>query len=274
MMSSMQFQRIKRMRTDNIYLIAVDDTTHNNNLQVCFKVAGSTANLYNVKLDFGKNRLDQFIECDCPDSTSHAFEHGVKCKHCCFVLLKVLKQPESSLVFKYLKPDQMAAIKNIYSNLTIALDLTNEEYRQKYIKLLKTNAIPGNNSHKAVDIAVEPLIDLSKLDATAECPICYDVLVVGNNKSGIESCKVCKNYVHTECIKKWLSSGKNSCVYCRSHWEKTSQPKPQRTMKQLIYKNNGYINLDNDIDSEHSSPLSSSRSGSRSDSSRGSDSDD
>ena len=50
-----------------------------------FKICGSTKNIYTVEL---KNHT---ITCDCPDYVSGCAKYQVICKHCCFVLFKVLR---------------------------------------------------------------------------------------------------------------------------------------------------------------------------------------
>lgn len=236
-----QIARIKRMQTESLYLIAVDSEGTN---VATFKVSGSTANLYNIKVKFNTDILGDFINCNCPDATNHAEDLDVKCKHCCFVLIKVLKQ-NTNLLDKYrLTQVQLAEIRSIYANLTITQDLTNQKYREIYLEHvlpLPTGDVSGSIQHQIKD-------------PTVECPICYD-LVYGEEADKVSACPVCKNVVHTECINKWFISGNKTCVYCRSTWVK-------KTIK--INKINGYINLkdtefsasDSEIDSDSESDSS------------------
>ena len=45
-----------------------------------------------------------------------------------------------------------------------------------------------------------------------DCPICFDSLTTNI----LLQCPVCSNLVHTDCMKKWISTGTKTCVYCRS----------------------------------------------------------
>jgi hypothetical protein len=69
---------------ENIYLLKI----HNNN-DLVFKVSGSTSNIYSVRIykTFEWNN----IFCDCPDAKKWANMYGVMCKHCIFIIFKVLK---------------------------------------------------------------------------------------------------------------------------------------------------------------------------------------
>jgi len=45
------------------------------------------------------------------------------------------------------------------------------------------------------------------------CPICFDSFT---NKK-LTTCKTCGNHVHEDCMIKWISMSKNTCVYCRGN---------------------------------------------------------
>lgn len=208
-MNSQQKQRITRMRNENIYLIAAEKTC-DVPLKAKFKISGSTANLYTVTLELNNARY--WIHCDCPDFSGYAHQYGVKCKHCCFVMMKVLKQDESVLN-KNVKIEQISAMKDAYSKLTITQDLTNEKYRQKYLHHLNKSK---STTHTR-ELPEKPDKPEKEPDEDADCPICYDNLMTKDSDE-LSCCRVCKNYVHAACIKKWLTLGNNTCVYCRAKW--------------------------------------------------------
>lgn len=186
--------RIDRIYTQPFYLI----NKYKENEDFIFQVSGSTANLYTVKINTSSENL---ITCDCPDASSWALKCNVKCKHCCFVIIKVL-----GLDSQYLDPIKsnsqyyLKQIINACQNRVINKELFNEDYKQRYNELQKSN--------------VDKFTVTKVLDEESDCPICFDKLL-----SEISSqCPTCNNIVHTQCIKKWLSVSNKNCVYCRGDW--------------------------------------------------------
>ena len=51
-----------------------------------------------------------------------------------------------------------------------------------------------------------------EIEEDDDCPICFDIL--NYDKSKLVSCPKCKNYIHVNCMKKWLKKH-TTCVYCR-----------------------------------------------------------
>ena len=70
-----------------------------------------------------------------------------------------------------------------------------------------------------------------------ECPICYDYL----NSGEIKSCPDCKNFVHLQCIKKWLEMRNLTCVLCRSKCWSTFLTENKASSKNTT--NSKYIKL-------------------------------
>lgn len=90
-MSQKQWDRIRRMRSQPLYLI--DATYMEGTLIPKYIVSGATGSIYTVTLqqprdDVTYNRDD--ITCTCPDYSGHARTANVVCKHCCYVLERVL----------------------------------------------------------------------------------------------------------------------------------------------------------------------------------------
>lgn len=58
--------------------------------QLVFDISGSTGNVYQVTLERNGDRVD--THCTCPDADNYAARYAVACKHCCFVICRVLRQ--------------------------------------------------------------------------------------------------------------------------------------------------------------------------------------
>jgi len=167
-----QRERLDKIYLDPLYLLSQSNTT--------FTISGSTANIYTITIANNK------ITCDCQDAKTHALKQSVICKHCCFVLVKVLKIPITDL------------------ETTIFATL---KFNEHVMNSIKTKC----------DDTLEP--ELAKLSFTYtnkrstddDCPICYDSL---SENTPVE-CPSCNNPIHKACMEKWLQTNK-SCVYCRS----------------------------------------------------------
>lgn len=86
MLSVEQQKRLDRMRREPLYLIdarASDDTLH-------YRISGSTGNVYDVT-------IGHTLRCSCPDASSGARRHSVLCKHCCFVVHRVLGESVTTM---------------------------------------------------------------------------------------------------------------------------------------------------------------------------------
>lgn len=143
-------------------------------------MAGSTGNVYTQQIGLVPS-------CDCP----HAMK-GNQCKHIIYIMLRVLKAPES---------------------IAYQLALTTTELRE----LIKNAPpIPGVETDPT-DAAGEQ--DGNRKPIEGECPICYDELQSGEEE--IVYCKAaCGNNVHKNCMQKWISMSRSkaTCPYCRATW--------------------------------------------------------
>ena len=140
------------------------------------------------------------IFCNCPDAKSYAKQNGVVCKHCCFILLKVLKLINSDDFFNILLFDdkQLEFIKNEFNKLEF---IENEYIKMDYVN--KFNELPEDKI-------------IIKKDMESFCLICYDDLDDIENKKFNNQCKYCLKIFHNKCINKWLSLGNNNCPHCRN----------------------------------------------------------
>ena len=78
--------RFANYRRSNFYLLDVERHPES----YCIKVAGSTRNIYDVKI----NETDRTIKCNCPDGAGYCRGNNTICKHSYFVLLKMLRMKE------------------------------------------------------------------------------------------------------------------------------------------------------------------------------------
>ncbi len=192
-----QEKRYHRGLHEDLYLL---DKVLDNHVMI-FKISGSTANVYDIVI---KNRS---ITCNCPDMSDLAKHHGCVCKHCCFVLFKVLKSfsVNDSNFFDTLVFNNLEIIKicTSFDNLNLNNNnFTDKNLTNKYKNVASPNKFNTNNYNKDDD-----------------CIICFNEF--GN--SNVLACPTCHNVLHEKCIKKWLNMGKHSCVYCRSNvWQNLS----------------------------------------------------
>ena len=68
------------------------------------------------------------------------------------------------------------------------------------------------SDHDAFLIKLKPR--RNELDAETQCPVCFESLTDNPR----EACRTCGNWIHTECMARWLNFASNTCVYCRSPW--------------------------------------------------------
>jgi len=230
-----QKSRLDRIYSQTFYLI--DQKSLNPN-QHQFVVSGSTANLYKVTLKLNQPDFDQTVSCNCPDDAKKwSRSEIVKCKHCCFVLLKVLRLPVEWLELEVLNFDQLERIQAACRNLVIRSELTNQSYQEQYQKILnqkiKNGEMTNSGKKKLVLTRRDQKEKTNKFSVTKEldqeddCPICFDVLMAANSFQ----CPTCRNVVHQACMKKWLSTGHKNCVYCRGDWSELLEKKKKQSVR-------------------------------------------
>jgi hypothetical protein len=229
---SQQMKRYDRAVKEPLYLLdkyyetteEYDETTGEiinrtiNDDCLIFKICGSTKNIYTVRIQ------NCVIECDCPDYMSGCARYGVICKHCCFVLYKVLRLLDD--IFQPLKHDMNLTLTETHINylkhrftimvMGIQLNdlrgdiLVDKSMLSKYknMKMQKDSESHTCNNKFVYDGDLESA--KKKID---ECPICFGDFDL-STKMAI--CPVCSNILHLKCAIKWINMGQVSCVYCRS----------------------------------------------------------
>lgn len=221
-MSTPQYQRVERMYNEPLYLINVE----NDALQ--YRVTGSTGNLYTVKINIGVDNILDVLKCDCPDARMHAQRNGVLCKHCCYVLLKVLRLPEIFIVRNV--PDNELLLTHVEQLRSRTWShLSNAEYQHKYQSLLNGNNTTSSPFDVAEDAQIEDV-----------CVICLDDMT----PQECSRCPGCRNYMHQDCIKIWLRARTSAnisrtCPLCRYSWANYQQATSISGVKSV----SGFVNL-------------------------------
>ena len=205
-MDIQQHNRFQKLFIDEFFLL---DISVNKN-DYLFKIAGSTNNVYTVRIN--KNYTNNFVYCDCPDSGKWCKMYNVICKHILFIIFRVIKlfKMENNLSRitvcengkyflekKSINKDQLEIISVFCHlfNFKEPSDSFNINLHKRYNELSKKKDIekPINYSHEDI------------------CTICFN----GFSDEDIIKCTKCVGIYHKECIKKWTKFN-NSCPYCRA----------------------------------------------------------
>lgn len=241
-MRHQQLTRLNQIYSQTFFLIdrKSEDSNH-----YSFMISGSTANLYRVKVDLTQtDDLYQLIKCDCPDMKKWARQNEVKCKHCCFVWVKILRLNSEWLEQDGLREEQAKRLKENCRGGIVRRELINQSYQEKYQRLVSRKAETGEQkeSKKMGDrdeSGLKTVYGVTKeLEEEDDCPICFDELKVENSFQ----CPTCRNVVHQACMKKWISTGHRNCVYCRSDWTELVQENQKQKRSEVKIFN--YDNLD------------------------------
>jgi hypothetical protein len=194
MLQEQQQKRVDKLNYEEFYLIGFTDKTNtDDNSEIL--MTGSTKNVYKINL-----KKNGALNCDCPDSKSHAKKHNVVCKHICFIYLKICKSTDMNF-FVNKKLTSLDIGKLILRTSVITKTNTAQKYMDNYLKNTNVNLdkLDFNKASRVIE-------DLDEL----ECPICFD-----NMAENLNFCPDCSNPIHKKCVEKWLISN-NTCVYCRS----------------------------------------------------------
>jgi len=193
-----QIERLERAEREKIFLLQKNIEDH----RCIFNICGSTKNVYNISFYYGSGK----IFCNCPDGRGQCKNIGVFCKHICFIITKVFSKIfniNDSNIFNILifNQEEIAKIKDfIYKELQFDSTFMDQSIIDKF------NNIRTALESKDKTITIEMINDM-------ECPICYDEF----ENVDVQSCGVCCQIFHNNCINIWLSNSPNkSCPYCRS----------------------------------------------------------
>jgi hypothetical protein len=200
LVSSHQRERLFKIYSEPFYLLSTDTEPYNGAL--CrFLVSGSTQQTYAVNLNLkqapssGPGSFE--FSCTCRDAAFGCKRNKCVCKHVCFVVYRVLKHADLDfLVTRVLSREVAEALA---AKARSEAGQAGDADRQLNA-MFTVVALDGGDGSKDV-----------------ECPICYDLLFgAADAQEQALRCPRCHNMVHAACMRKWLSSGSKTCVYCRS----------------------------------------------------------
>jgi hypothetical protein len=205
-----QHNRFQKVFSDTMYLLKIV----NNKYDFVFNIAGSTHNVYSVKII--NNQENNHIFCDCPDMKKWGPLHNVFCKHILFIIFKVVKlfkyrnslssitldeDGEQFLSRKTLSKEHIEVMSVFIDlfNFDTDADFVNTHYIKKFNELKPKKKEPRQVTH------------------VTNCVICFDDFTsewVKTHEDNISKCLVCVGIFHKECLNKWLEHN-NTCPYCR-----------------------------------------------------------
>jgi hypothetical protein len=220
-MKDKQHERFQKIFYENLFLLNITNKNH----ELIFNVAGSTANVYSIKILKGSEWNNVF--CNCHDAKKWAQQSGVFCKHIIFIIFKVLKlftytntlslisvskEGEEFLEKRKLNKDYLEAISVFLDLFNIdneKADFLNNDLVLKFknLKKLSTNE-DGMPPQK------HEIVDKKQI---GHCLICFDDFDPSIKLSCDEvcECSICESILHNNCLKKWFDHNK-SCPLCRS----------------------------------------------------------
>lgn len=194
---------------------------------ITMHISGSTQNIYTVTI----NLQHANIFCNCPD---HKTRHNsLVCKHCCFVLYRVLRIFTSTAEHFFVKltftPDEMGKILLAYTDLNATLDtsaaatldtagtststttIVNKALTEKY------RAMTATSTNASAPPKPKP-----RHEAGDECGVCF--LEVENTDKSM-ACPKCLKLAHAECLEVWIANKNVLCIYCRQDvWRNARKP--------------------------------------------------
>jgi hypothetical protein len=212
-------ERIYRALSQRLYLIDQEDiSSPEGSLSRKFAVLGSTGNVYDVK-------IGQLPTCTCPDCA-----RGKLCKHIIFVMVKVLQVPrDSELVYQ--NALLQSELKQIFDNAP----------RPGTDVVAKTEVVSAYKKTVGEEEQVEEKVEIAVVNdrvPEGECPICFESITTSE---ALDSCAGCRNYIHKDCLKKWLAV-KQTCCYCRAPWRSFGASETA-TSGPSVRRDEGYLNL-------------------------------
>lgn len=211
--------RITRATSQRMYLINQEDCSEDGNAMRKYAVLGSTGNVYDVE-------IAKFPTCTCPD-----FAGGHLCKHILFVFLKVLRVKNTSDKI-YQKALLQSELLDVFMR---APQPTASVSANSAVIAAYNETITGTSTAACTSASGAEHEDTSD-DAkpSGDCAICFETMA--SKGEAVQKCTVCRNYLHTDCLMKWLSKA-STCVYCRSEWQSPPQKSGARRSSE------DYVNL-------------------------------
>lgn len=241
----MQKRRAEKAGSERHFLLAVEEKsaeTETNKKEVEFAVSGSTGNVYTLKLSLncqgggrgrnvdGRNGGGDAVklECNCPDFSSGARQVSVLCKHCCFIVLKVLKltsrkdclcDPSRTLLVG--SEIVWARVRNLFLKPIeeSCADVFNQDYAERFVTKKRKGGCGEEDKREKRRIVgtAEEWKEETKDRQSDDCGICFEPLFLeaAQSAESLVRCTTCKNFAHKQCIDRWVARSK-SCIYCRA----------------------------------------------------------
>lgn len=216
-MDLQQHNRLQKLFIDQFYLLDII----NNSCDFIFKIAGSTNNVYSVKIF--KNYEQNKITCDCPDSKKWCKLYNVTCKHVLFVVFKVLKLFKITNILSRISVCKNG--KEFLDNKTLNKDLV--EVISVFVDLFNFNQTSENINQSMIAKYHQALKNIDSVNDSQNiafnkedtCCICFDNF---DNVSKLDTtcdnklikCDQCVAIFHKDCLNKWIKFN-NTCPYCR-----------------------------------------------------------
>ena len=207
--------RQERARKQRLYLL---DQTQSNASKICFKVLGSTNNVY--KLYFGK---ENDWTCTCVDF----YRRKSYCKHIYFVLERVLGLTDPNTNETWDKA--LGCLSDRESNIADASAELPTEYRPIYEaavadeKRINISSTIENEEQKEKKTRRKEWLNVA-------CLICTEEM---DCEEDLEWCmQTCGNSVHKSCFARWVKHhGKGSCPMCRSAMGSSKLPTRKKRLR-------------------------------------------
>jgi len=179
-----QWERIQRVFTEEFYLLGSGHGARTGSY--VFTVNGSKMDkFYNVVVD-----AEGKMTCTCMDSRMTCPRKDCVCKHCCFVVYRVLNVMNNDFL-KTLRVEDGAIGRWAAKN------------DARYNTAMANKLV--HNVETTFDVNLERMED--------DCPVCCDAL--GDDGTCV-GCPECRNNAHKACMSRWMSQRK-TCVWCRSN---------------------------------------------------------
>ncbi len=236
-----QFKRLDRMRLERHYLLNLNVDSTDEQTVATLSVSGSTGNIYTIIVN------SEGIECNCPDFDGFADLKGVYCKHCCFVIYRVLKSRlfQDNVDPRRLSKNQLDLwLKDLekiaQKPITALASVVSPTLHKKFVDMEKLEDCDASAKDFGIVKAEECKIQ-SKLED--DCGICYETL---KTKDLLIECGECSNILHKECADFWLRKGTvETCVYCRGTlaYALYLQNEPGDSKKRKRDETTGYKNI-------------------------------
>ena len=196
-MTPEQRKRFDKLRTESFFVLG-RSTGRSTAELYRFDVSGSKRTKYSVVF-----HASGTVSCTCMDSKMAAKKAGVMCKHCCFVMTRVLKYPEHGSFYETYR--FAGSDLDDFASKVVALGAT--------LDVDALNADLARARASARDDAFDDEFSrYREPDPGAECAVCYTELSCARPLVG---CPTCQNAMHVDCATKWTSY-KKTCPFCRS----------------------------------------------------------